>query len=148
MEHDNGENLDWSMQRRVDGLVNKHMADIALETLQNRLCAVSDEMHSLAEHVSRRSGEELKDESRQGDDSFDVEPLSSDCSTEATEKFISASSTGKQSPSKLQIAARYVWMINRKVYRDMNASLILANLIDKIAAQNRDKSNKATSNRQ
>ncbi|XP_053189137.1 uncharacterized protein si:dkey-187a12.4 [Scomber japonicus] len=93
MENDNGENVDWSMQRRVDGLVNKHMADIALETLQSRLCAVSDEMHSLAEHVCRRSGEELKDEPRRGEVTFGVEPLSSDCSTEATDKFISTSST-------------------------------------------------------
>lgn len=103
MDHDNGENLDWSMQRRVDGLVNKHMADIALETLQHRLSAVSDEMHSLVEHVSRRSGEEFKDEPRRGDVSFGVEPLS-DCSTEAADKFISASSTGKQLLAKLQIA--------------------------------------------
>lgn len=95
MEDDNGENPDWSMQRRVDGLVNKHMADIALETLQHRLSAVSDEMHSLVEQVSRRSGEEFNDEPRRGDVSFCVEPLSSACSTEAAE-FISASSTGTQ----------------------------------------------------
>lgn len=108
MENDNGENVDWSMQRRVDGLVNKHMADIALETLQSRLCAVSDEMHSLAEHVCRRSGEELKDEPRRGEVTFGVEPLSSDCSTEATDKFISTSSTGKQSAAKLQIEPRFI----------------------------------------
>ncbi|XP_022624771.1 uncharacterized protein LOC111239220 isoform X2 [Seriola dumerili] len=55
MEHDHGDSLDWSMERRVEGLVNKHMADIAVESLQQRLTAVSDEMHSLVEHVSRRS---------------------------------------------------------------------------------------------
>lgn len=94
MEH-NRDNQDWSMEQRVESLVNKHMADIALETLQQRLAAVCDEMHSLAEHVSRRSGEEFKDESRLGNVSFgDNLPLSSACSSGATDKFISASSTG------------------------------------------------------
>lgn len=96
MEHEDGNNYDWSMERRVQGLVNKHMADIALETLQQRLTAVSDEMHSLAQHVSRRSGDEFKDEPRRGDGSFGVEPpLSSPCSSAATDKFVTASSTGK-----------------------------------------------------
>ncbi|KAM7385043.1 hypothetical protein PAMP_001142 [Pampus punctatissimus] len=101
MEHDNGDNLDWSVQRRVDGLVNKHMADIALETLQHRLSAVSEEMHSLVEHVSRRSGEEFKDEPRRGDVSFGVEPLSSACSSESADKFISASSTESAAQRKI-----------------------------------------------
>ncbi|XP_076018159.1 uncharacterized protein LOC143009941 [Genypterus blacodes] len=63
MEH-NGDYSEWGMQqRRVEGLVSKHMADIALDTLQQRLAAVSDEMHSLSEHVSsRRSGEVSKAE--------------------------------------------------------------------------------------
>lgn len=95
MEHDNGDNRDWPMQRRVEGFVNKHMADIAVETLQQRLSAVSDEMHSLVQHVSRRSGEEFKDEPRQGDESFGVEPaLSSARSSGAADKFLSAPSTG------------------------------------------------------
>ncbi|KAM7408128.1 hypothetical protein PAMA_002010 [Pampus argenteus] len=101
MEHDNGDNLDWSMHRRVDGLVNKHMADIALETLQHRLSAVSEEMHSLVEHVSRRTGEEFKDEPRRGDVSFGVEPLSSACSSESADKFISASSTESAAQRKI-----------------------------------------------
>ncbi|XP_051280388.1 uncharacterized protein si:dkey-187a12.4 [Dicentrarchus labrax] len=84
MEHDNGDTRDWPVQRRVEGFVNKHMADIALESLQQRLSAVSDEMHSLAEHVSRRSGEEFKDESRRAEVSFGEEPpLSSACSSAA-----------------------------------------------------------------
>lgn len=95
MEQDNGDHHDWPMQRRVEGFVNKHMADIAVEALQQRLSAVSDEMHSLAEHVSRRSGEDFKDEPRRGDASLDVEPLlSSACSYRATDKFISAPPTG------------------------------------------------------
>ncbi|XP_035519571.1 uncharacterized protein si:dkey-187a12.4 [Morone saxatilis] len=84
MEHGNGDTNDWAVQRRVEGFVNKHMADIALESLQQRLSAVSEEMHSLAEHVSRRSGEEFKDESRRAEVSFGVEPpLSSACSSGA-----------------------------------------------------------------
>ncbi|KAF7670404.1 hypothetical protein LDENG_00166920 [Lucifuga dentata] len=81
MEH-NGDSNDWEMQRRVEGLVNKHMADIALETLQQRLSAVSDEMHSLAEHVSKRSGEVSKAEPRTGAVSRGEELLTSIHSTE------------------------------------------------------------------
>ncbi|GAA6215049.1 uncharacterized protein LOC108896028 [Lates japonicus] len=102
MERDDGNNYDWSMERRVEGLVNKHMADIALETLQQRLTAVSDEMHSLAQHVSRRSGDEFKDEPRRGDGSFGVEPpLSSPCSSGAADKFVSASSTETAAQRKI-----------------------------------------------
>lgn len=83
------------MQRRVECTVNKHMADIAVETLQRRLSAVSEEMHSLAEHVSGRSGEVFKDESQRGEVSFGTEPPpSSACSSEAADKFICAPSAG------------------------------------------------------
>ena len=96
MEHGNGDNPDWPMQRRVEGFVNKHMADIAREALQQRLTAVSDEMHNLAERVSRRSGEEFKDDPRQGDVSFGVQPpLCSACSSGAADKLLSAPSTGR-----------------------------------------------------
>ncbi len=96
MEQDHGDNHDWPMQRRVEGFVNKHMADIAVEALQQRLSAMSDEMHSLAEHVSRRSGEDFKDEPRRRDVSLDVEPLlSSACSFRATDKLMSAPPTGR-----------------------------------------------------
>ncbi|CAB1343616.1 unnamed protein product [Coregonus sp. 'balchen'] len=82
MEHNNGDTSSWAMQRRMEGLVNKHMADIALETLQQRLSAVSDEMNNLAEHVSRRSEDIPKDDiSRRPDVSFDVESLSATFST-------------------------------------------------------------------
>ncbi|XP_044070970.1 uncharacterized protein si:dkey-187a12.4 [Siniperca chuatsi] len=102
MEHDNGDNHDWPMQGRVEGFVNKHMADIALETLQQRLSAVSNEMNSLAEHVSRRSGEEFKDEVRRGDVIFGVEPpLSSACSSGAVDKIISAPSTETAAQRKI-----------------------------------------------
>ncbi|KAK5853604.1 hypothetical protein PBY51_014744 [Eleginops maclovinus] len=72
MEHDNGDNHNWPVQRREEGLVNKHMADIDRETLQQRLCA--GEIHSLTERVSRRSGEEFPDEPRRGGVSFGEEP--------------------------------------------------------------------------
>lgn len=83
------------MQRRVECTVNKHMADIAVETLQRRLSAVSEEMHSLAEHVSGRSGEMFRDESRRGEVSLGTEPPpSSACSSGAADKLISAPSAG------------------------------------------------------
>ncbi|KAK5908060.1 hypothetical protein CgunFtcFv8_016151 [Champsocephalus gunnari] len=88
MEHDNGDNHNWPMQRREQGLVNKHMADIARESLQQRLCA--GEMHSLTERGSRRSGEEFPDEPRRRDVSFGEEPpLSTACSSGA-DKLLSA----------------------------------------------------------
>ncbi|XP_023281571.1 uncharacterized protein LOC111669488 isoform X1 [Seriola lalandi dorsalis] len=102
MEHDHGDSLDWSMERRVEGLVNKHMADIAVESLQQRLTAVSDEMHSLVEHVSRRSGEEFRDESRRGDVSLGVEPqLFSACSSGSADKLISAPATETAAQRKI-----------------------------------------------
>ncbi|XP_076599596.1 uncharacterized protein LOC143328377 isoform X2 [Chaetodon auriga] len=102
MEHNNGENHDWPVQRRLQGFVNRHMADIALETLQERLSAMSDEMHNLAEHVSKRTGEELKDESRRGDVSFrTVPPLSSACSSGAAARLISAPSTETATQRKI-----------------------------------------------
>ena len=97
MEHGNGDSYDWATERRVEGSVNKHMADIALETLQQRLTAMSDEMQSLAEHVSRRSGEDLKNEPRRGDVSLGLEPpLSSTYGSGAADKFNSACSTGSE----------------------------------------------------
>ncbi|XP_028845500.1 uncharacterized protein LOC114795927 [Denticeps clupeoides] len=54
MDQNNGGGPNWCAQRRVEGLVNKHMADIALETLQQRLSAVSEEMSQLSQEVSRR----------------------------------------------------------------------------------------------
>uniref|UniRef100_UPI003AAB7839 uncharacterized protein n=1 Tax=Centroberyx gerrardi TaxID=166262 RepID=UPI003AAB7839 len=104
MEH-NGDNSGWAMQRRVDGLVNKHMADIALETLQQRLAAVSDEMHSLAEHVSRRSEEMPKDDPRRGDVNFDVESLTAAYNTGVGEKL---SSTSTETVAQRKIIALLV----------------------------------------
>lgn len=97
----NGDFSDWEMQRRVEGLVNKHMADIALETLQQRLTAVSDEMHSLAEHVSGRSGEVSKAEPRTGAVSRGGELLASIHS--ADDKLIMPPSTGRLAHSAVII---------------------------------------------
>ncbi|KAM4614858.1 uncharacterized protein ACJ7VT_010093 [Polymixia lowei] len=74
MEHNEDHSV-WPMPRRMEGLVNKHMADIALEALQQRLSAVSEEMHSLAEHVSRRSEESPTDDPRRGDVNFEVDSV-------------------------------------------------------------------------
>uniref|UniRef100_UPI0037E922CD uncharacterized protein n=1 Tax=Semicossyphus pulcher TaxID=241346 RepID=UPI0037E922CD len=102
MEHGNGDNYEWPVQRRVEGLVKKHMADIALETLQQRLSVVSDEMHSLSEHTSSHSGEEFKDEPRGGDVSLGlVQQLSSDCGSATVHKFISAPSTETAAQQKI-----------------------------------------------
>ena len=93
MEHDNGDNHNWPVQRREEGLVNKHMADIARESLQQRLCA--GEMHSLTERGSRRSGEEFTDEPRRRDVSFGEEPpLSTACSSGADKLLSAPPSTG------------------------------------------------------
>lgn len=54
MAGSNGNSSNWAMERRVEGLVNKHMADMALETLQQRLSAVSQEMNHLSAEISRR----------------------------------------------------------------------------------------------
>ncbi|XP_049926920.1 uncharacterized protein si:dkey-187a12.4 [Epinephelus moara] len=102
MEHGDAENHDWPMHRRVEGIVSQHMADIALETLQQRLTAVSEEVHSLAQHVSRRSGEEFKDEPRRGDVNFGVElPLSSACNPGAADKLLSVPSTETAAQRKI-----------------------------------------------
>lgn len=54
MEGGRGKSSSWAMERRVEGLVNRHMADMALETLQQRLSAVSQEMNHLSAEISRR----------------------------------------------------------------------------------------------
>ncbi|KAJ4949126.1 hypothetical protein JOQ06_020644 [Pogonophryne albipinna] len=100
MEHDNGDNHNWPVQRREEGLVNKHMADIARESLQQRLCA--GEMHSLTERGSRRSGEEFTDEPRRRDVSFGEEPpLSTACSSGADKLLSSPPSTETAAQGKI-----------------------------------------------
>ncbi|KAL0964431.1 hypothetical protein UPYG_G00323750 [Umbra pygmaea] len=89
MEHNNGNTSSWAMQQRMEGLVNKHMADIALETLQQRLSAVSDGMNNLAEHVTRRSQDIPKDDiPRRTDVNFNVESLSTFSTSGVGEKLL------------------------------------------------------------
>ncbi|KAL2082891.1 hypothetical protein ACEWY4_020664 [Coilia grayii] len=78
MEQNNGNSQSWSVQRRVEGLVNKHMADIALETLQQRLSIVSEEMNHLSNELTRRDDvlKRAEDVPRRSDLNFNVEPLS------------------------------------------------------------------------
>ncbi|KAM8738135.1 uncharacterized protein AB9X84_020696 [Acanthopagrus schlegelii] len=93
---------DWPVQQRVEGYVNKHMADIALETLQQKLSVVSDEMHSLAEQVTRRSGGVFKDEPRREGQSFGVEPpLPSACSSGAADRFMTYPSSESAAQRKI-----------------------------------------------
>lgn len=54
----------WTGRR---GDVNRFMADVALETVQRMLSAVSEEMRRLSEHVTRFAGEEFKEEARRGE---------------------------------------------------------------------------------
>nr|XP_046258740.1 uncharacterized protein LOC124066426 [Scatophagus argus] len=126
MERVNGDNQDWPMQRRVDCFVNKHLADIALESLQQRLTAVSEEMHTLAEHISKRSGEEFKAESQRGDVTIGTEsPLSSTCLPGA-DKFISAPSTETAAQRKiiaLLVEIREEQQRQWAVLRDLQAQL-------------------------
>ncbi|KAI3363491.1 hypothetical protein L3Q82_011582 [Scortum barcoo] len=102
MNQDSGDTQDWPMHRRVEGFVNKHMAHIAVDALQQRLSAVSEEMHSLAEHVSRRSGGDRKEEPRRVELSPEVEPLlSSSISLRESDRFMSAPSTETAAQRKI-----------------------------------------------
>lgn len=94
MELNVGPNHDWSIHSRVEDQVNNHMADIAVETLQQRLSSVSEQMHTLAGHVSQRSAEEFKEEPRTEDFRRGEEPLSSACGTGAPDRFTIAAPTG------------------------------------------------------
>lgn len=94
-QNDNGQS--WAMQRRVEGLVNKHMADIALGTLQQRLSLVSEEMNHLSNELTRRDDvlKRTEDIPRRSDLNFDVESLSEGYSSTggAGEKLISTTSS-------------------------------------------------------
>ncbi|XP_035255501.1 uncharacterized protein si:dkey-187a12.4 [Anguilla anguilla] len=79
MAQNNGNSSHWSIQRRVEGLVNKHMADMAVETLQHRLNAVSEEINHLAEEAARRAEDVprcAEDVPRRADVTFEVESQS------------------------------------------------------------------------
>ncbi|XP_023696002.1 uncharacterized protein [Paramormyrops kingsleyae] len=107
MAQNNGSGAHWSIQRRVEGLVNKHMADMALETLQHRLSVVSEEMNHLSEEAQRRPEEDpsrhAEDPSRHADMNFDVESQS--------EAYSSGGSEGKLP----QIAASSETAAQRKI---------------------------------
>ncbi|KAJ8014126.1 hypothetical protein DPEC_G00037020 [Dallia pectoralis] len=89
MEHNNGSTSSWAMQQRMEGLVKKHMADIALETLQHRLSSVTDESNNIAEHVSKRSEDLAKgDIPRRNDVNFNLESLATLSTGAVGEKFL------------------------------------------------------------
>ncbi|XP_076830625.1 uncharacterized protein LOC143476355 [Brachyhypopomus gauderio] len=83
MEANNGNSSNWAMQRRVEGLVDKHMADMALETLQQRISAVSEEMNHLSDDISRREEipKRVEDIPRGTNVNFNAEALSDSYST-------------------------------------------------------------------
>lgn len=93
MDAKKGGGSNWSLERRVEGLLNKHTADMALQALQQRLSAVSDEMSPLSENMSRSDdhpnhGEDLH---RRAGVSFIQAPLPETYNTDMVpvpEKFI------------------------------------------------------------
>ncbi|XP_076141209.1 uncharacterized protein LOC143123807 [Alosa pseudoharengus] len=100
MEQNNGNGQSWSMQqRRVEGLVNKHMADIALETLQQRLSLVSEEMNHLSNELTSRddNSKRVDDSTRRSEINFNVESLSETYSSTggAGEKLFPATSSSE-----------------------------------------------------
>ncbi|XP_072533082.1 uncharacterized protein [Salminus brasiliensis] len=114
MEPNNGNGSNWAIQRRVEGLVNKHMADMALETLQQRLSAVSEEMNHSTDDRSRREDihEPGEDAPRRTDVNFSVDPLSESYGTGIVgEKLMpntSSSSPSSSSPSSETAAQRKI----------------------------------------
>ena len=101
----NGNGSNWAIQRRVEGLVNKHMTDMALETLQQRLSAVSEEMNHLADDISKREDVPKRVEvaPRRSDANFNVDPLSESYSTAIVgEKLMPDTSSSPSSSSGRQ----------------------------------------------
>lgn len=125
MEHN--DNSGWVIQRRMEGVVNKHMADVALETLQQRLTVVTDEMHSLAEHVSRRTDEIPNDAvPPRTEVNFDVESFTSTYNTGGTaEKGISTVSetAGQRKIISLLVEIKEEQRRQWAVLRDLQARL-------------------------
>ncbi|XP_062375417.1 uncharacterized protein si:dkey-187a12.4 [Sardina pilchardus] len=107
MEQNNGNGQSWSMQRRVEGLVNKHMADIALETLQQRLSLVSEEMNHLSNELTSRNdnAKRVDDIPRRSDINFNVEPLSESYSSTggAGEKLFTTTSSPSETAAQRKI---------------------------------------------
>lgn len=112
MEQNNDSGQNWAIQRRVEGLVNKHMADIALETLQQRLSLVSEEMNHLSNELTRRDDvlKRTEDVPRRSDLNFNVESLSDAYSGTggAGEKLISTTSASGRLGLLSDI--RYLWL--------------------------------------
>lgn len=116
MEGSNGNSSNWAVDRRVEGLVNKHMADMALDTLQQRLSAVSQEMNHLSAEISRREdSKRLEDLARRTDPHFIAGSLPESYNEELVEEkklmtntstSSSSSSAGRRFCSELHSAAQ------------------------------------------
>ncbi|XP_060780748.1 uncharacterized protein si:dkey-187a12.4 isoform X1 [Neoarius graeffei] len=100
MEGSNGKSSSWAMERRVEGLVNKHMADMALETLQQRLSAVSQEMNHLSAEISRREdSKRVEDLPRRSDSHFIAGSLPESYNEELVEEKKLMANTSSSSSS-------------------------------------------------
>ncbi|XP_017320498.1 uncharacterized protein si:dkey-187a12.4 [Ictalurus punctatus] len=106
MEGSNGNSSNWAVERRVEGLVeglvNKHMADMALDTLQQRLSAVSQEMNHLSAEISRREdSKRLEDLARRTEPHFIAGSLPESYNEELVEekKLMTNTSTSSSSSS-------------------------------------------------
>ncbi|XP_066535958.1 uncharacterized protein si:dkey-187a12.4 isoform X2 [Hoplias malabaricus] len=112
MEQNSRNGTNWAIQRRVEGLVNKHMADMALETLQQRLSTVSEEMNHLSEDLSGREDgpkRAVEDTPRRTDVNFSLNPHSESNSAQTVgEKFIPVTSSSSSSSSSETEAQRRI----------------------------------------
>lgn len=100
MEGSNGNRSSWAMDRRMEGLVNKHMADMALETLQHRLSAVSQEMNHLSAEISRREdSKRVEDLPRRSNTHFGADSLTESYSEELDEKKLMPNTAASSSSS-------------------------------------------------
>ncbi|XP_060780749.1 uncharacterized protein si:dkey-187a12.4 isoform X2 [Neoarius graeffei] len=109
MEGSNGKSSSWAMERRVEGLVNKHMADMALETLQQRLSAVSQEMNHLSAEISRREdSKRVEDLPRRSDSHFIAGSLPESYNEELVEEKKLMANTSSSSSSAEAAAQRKI----------------------------------------
>lgn len=95
------------MDRRVEGLVNKHMADMALETLQHRLSAVSQEMNHLSAEISRREdSKRVEDLPRRSNTHFVADSVTESYSEEPDEKKLMPNTAASSSSSSSSAGRR------------------------------------------
>lgn len=126
MEGSNGNSSRWAMERRVEGLVNKHMADMALETLQQRLTAVSQEMNHLSAEISRREdSNRVEDLPRRTNPQFMVGSLPESCNQELVdEKKLMPNTSSSSAGRRLLRALSTTHTFNPLSFLESNMLLI------------------------